>query len=723
MPFFSRKSKSRSRFSASAIKSVDNLSNPPPSDTLVYHRRFSDARLPVYNNDPQPPLPPPQRDQQPPSSSNPARSVHRSQTHRHSNHYPDRSSVPASWPEPTSEEQLALAPNHEHHHAPPAIDNNISNKETPRKLKKNIFNLHSSSSGSTPSFLEHAPDTHSNLKQMPQNVLSHDSSRPSIQQQQQPQRPPRSPQQPPSLQRSNTTSTIDQLQNPSAVDLPSGAPRLDPSLSARTPYQQSIGPPSPLSSSTSQSIRPESPPQGSIPYRNSSDMAGPERQTGPPPQGQGQSQNSQPSGHSPYPSISQESSFKGNASQQSIQEQQGRSTPTPSTRERRDRDDGDIDVRTLLQKHDELQAKYSKVKRYYFEKEAQVQHLQNTVAHQRMAVSRTVLDDNEYANRFNRVDGAIKDLAFSVRKDWKCLPPWMAGYVNEDAHTVGTKEMLAIGRAVMSRWVVDEIFHRHFHPALEPNFSIQLKAIEMNLRRQQTKTYSEEDKENAIARISNWRRTTFDGLTDLLQGPKADENRVQLIDHLVSKLVANLELNLKEPPPPGLDAGARMIVENAVGIADKIPLESRDVCIEYYLPGTMVNETNMKIEVGLPPVTNAAAPPPARVSVDKDGQGHDEAENGERESPPGSTNTSPMEGSSGPSPNREQYKKKSMLSSFMSKKQGGGAPTEPPRSPTVASKPSKDEERVIRFSSFLSAEVRGKGPMNVLIKAPVYVME
>ena len=223
------------------------------------------------------------------------------------------------------------------------------------------------------------------------------------------------------------------------------------------------------------------------------------------------------------------------------------------------------------------EAKYSKVKRYYFERDAQVQSLQNTVAHQRMAVSRTVLDDNEYANRFGRLDGAIKDLAFSIRKDWKVLPAWLSGYVNEDAPAVGTKEMTAIGRSLMSRWLVNEIFERYFHPALEPTFSQQLKSIEMTLRRQHQNTATEEDKENSIARISNWRRTTLDGLGNALQGPAADEYRTELINRLVDSLVATIVGNLHDPPPPGIDNGVRMIVENAVGIAEKIPLESRDI--------------------------------------------------------------------------------------------------------------------------------------------------
>lgn len=353
-----------------------------------------------------------------------------------------------------------------------------------------------------------------------------------------------------------------------------------------------------------------------------------------------------------------------------------------------------------------------------------MQQLQNTVAHQRMAVSRTVLDDNEYANRFGRLDGAIKDLAFAFRKDWKSLPKWLMGYVNDDAHITGTKEMTAIGRAVISRWLVDELFERFFHPALDPTFSRQLKSIEMNLRRQQANTLTDEDKENAIARISNWRRTTLDGLTDALHGPAAEEHRCQLIDHLVDSLVANLVSYLGDPPPPGLDNGARMIVENAVGIADKVPLESRDVCIEYIHPGTLLHEPNMKVEAGLPPLTNVSAESAAaRRSGDQE-QLEGPPDEADRES---SGSTSQEGAPGGPHPGREP-RMRSVISKVMGRRPNQGAAPNPGgngdiRPPTAMEERNSMGAGRIRFASFITAEVRGRGPMNVLVKAPVYLMD
>ncbi|RHZ43298.1 uncharacterized protein CDV56_100894 [Aspergillus thermomutatus] len=762
MPLFRKKHKSPSPAASPAFRSVEQLTVSPPStapsprvppEDLAFYQRFSDVRLPTSPSDQ------PDNSHHSPTLPN---SVLATPASPAAAHFIDADPPDQSWSSSPNvdraSEQPALAPN----------SHDSNKQDPPQKSRRKLFGLHSSSSSST-GFLERSLsvkgtassqssrqrrhqqqlslDTnrthrdhqktsnrninhHSSSETVPEDhvVDPNRSSSQSLLMQQDTasahQRPPRSPQHPPSIQRSNTDSSLlEKLYNSSPVDSASRQPvdppqvisnqsqthlqqqhspisqlQVEPPLSARPPSRQSLGPPSPLPPFSHQpDLHPSSAHQSGM--ASSSD-----RPAGPP--------QTQPQGHPSFPGGSQQNATES-----------GRSTP-PVNSSRRD-DPGEIDVRALLQKHDELQAKYSKVKRYYFEKDAQVQQLQNTVAHQRMAVSRTVLDDNEYANRFARLDGAIKDLAFSIRKDWKSLPTWLAGHVNEDAHTTGMKEMTAIGRATMSRWLVEEIFERHFHPALEPNLSMQLKSIEMNLRRQQTKTYTEEDRENAIARISNWRRTTFDGLTDSLQGKAADENRAQLINHLVEKFVACLEMNLCEPPPPGLENGARMIVENAVGISEKIPLESRDICVEYFMPGTLVNEAVMKIEGGLPPLTNVKPlpeMPPARGSIEHEGAHDGVGEDGDGEAVPPSGGSNSMDGASGAgsTPGREQ-RMRSVFNTLMGKRQA------PAVEASHGSKEMKDpvEERSsgrIRFASFLSAEVRGRGPTNVLVKAPVYLI-
>ena len=347
-----------------------------------------------------------------------------------------------------------------------------------------------------------------------------------------------------------------------------------------------------------------------------------------------------------------------------------------------------------------------------------MQQLQNTLAVQRLAQSRTSLDDNEYSTRFSRLDGAINNLAFNIRKDWRAVPPWLAAYVNKDATTTVTKEMTAVGRACISRWLVDELFDRYFHPALEPTLSGYLKIIEKNLRRFAPPTPTEEEREALLAKISNWRLATLDGLQDLLAAPEAAENRAALTKMLVEMLTQDLTLNLKDQSPPGLEAGVVGIIELAVGIAANLPLESRDVYVDYIMPGTPVNEAFMKVEGPLPALTNpgeghnavvaanaaaaaAAAGASGETGVDNASLGS--AEEKEEEEPP-----------SGKEPGAAPGKKKGMFTGLI----GGSSKKSQPGRAGPMDQPQPPKEDRVRFAAFMSVEVRGKA---MLIKAPVYV--
>lgn len=374
------------------------------------------------------------------------------------------------------------------------------------------------------------------------------------------------------------------------------------------------------------------------------------------------------------------------------------------------------------------------MKKYYFEKEAQLQQLQNTLAHQRLSQSRTSLDDNEYTNRFSRLDGAISNLAYNIRKEWRAIPPWLSPYINRDAASSASRgsrdasrEMVAVGRACISRWLVDELLDRYFHPCLEPSISMHLKIIEKNLRRFAAPTPLEEEKEALLARISNWRLATLDGLQELLSSPQASEYNLQLTEELIGKMMANLTMDLKDPPPSDLNGGVTMIVELAVSIASNIPQESRDVFIDYFAPGTLFNEACMKVELPYPALTN-----PSEAISEVGGLGEKMAEDGSAAGPkdnaPGSEEitvpggNTPVVGSaaggsiSGPSSTKE-LKKKSMFDKLV----GGGKKVAP--SPTTAHQqtpqaPQPPKEERVRFAAFMAVEVRGR---SMLYKAPVYI--
>ena len=265
--------------------------------------------------------------------------------------------------------------------------------------------------------------------------------------------------------------------------------------------------------------------------------------------------------------------------------------------------------------------------------------------------------------------------------------------------------MMALGRAVVSRWLMEEVFQRHFHPGLDPGLSIQLKTIEMNLRRQQMRPVTDEDRENAIVfKLSNWRRTTFDGLGDTLANPTAQEHRAELIEHLTVELATFLSTQLQDQALPGLEAGVRMIIENTINIIEKIPLEARDVCVEYFPPNISFHDNYMKVEGQLPPLAQQP-PPPADQEIDDEG-----------DSSPASNSTGPC--ADGISPAPREPRRRSVFGALM-----GRRPADPPTRPAGGDKTEQAEPSRIRFASFLTVEVRGKGPATVLIKAPVWLIE
>lgn len=274
--------------------------------------------------------------------------------------------------------------------------------------------------------------------------------------------------------------------------------------------------------------------------------------------------------------------------------EQGRSTPPP-----RGRDDIQaLDHQTLIQRYEELQAKYSKVKRYYFDREAQVTQLQNVVANQRLSMSKTSLDDAQYANRFDRLNGAIQNLAFNIRKDWRRLPNWLAPACNRDACATGTKEMTAVGRACIARWLYEHIFQTIFHPGIDERLSHDLKNMERALRRSPS-ILTEEQRDDLLTKVTTWRLTTCESLAEVLNSRASEAQQEAMSRRLTDELCSHLRSLLNDPAPPNLEGHLQPIVLQALSISANLPLESRDICIDYYYPGTPINETFMKLETGM----------------------------------------------------------------------------------------------------------------------------
>lgn len=201
----------------------------------------------------------------------------------------------------------------------------------------------------------------------------------------------------------------------------------------------------------------------------------------------------------------------------------------------------------------------------------------------------------------------MAQLSFSIRKSWRSIPPWLNTSVNKDAVATGKQEMTAIGRAFISWWLVHEVFDKYFHPDLDVGLSIQLKTIQQAIRRYAPIPNTTEEEEYLTAKVVNWRLATLEGLQDMLRSPQCPTNRQRLVDSLQDDLVKAISVYLQDPPPADLDGGVHMIVELVVSIAIHLPLESRDVVIEYFMPGNPILPDQMKVESGIPVLGTSVA--------------------------------------------------------------------------------------------------------------------
>jgi hypothetical protein len=339
--------------------------------------------------------------------------------------------------------------------------------------------------------------------------------------------------------------------------------------------------------------------------------------------------------------------------------------------------------------------KYKNVKRLYFDGKSQiealsgqVETLQNAVANQRMSQSRTAWDDNEYSTRFNRLNGAINNLSFNIRKDWRSVPQWLNSYVSAEALKTGKQEMTAVGRAVISRWLMEEVFNKCFHPGLDPLLSAQLKEIELSIRGNSYTLHSQEEHDALTTKVVNWRMATLDGLQRKLNSNSTADNRAMFTTKATTNLTACLYQFLSNPPPAGVEGSTTMIVELAVAIAANIPLESRDVAITYPLPGDPITPHLMEVEKGGLPAVDGAKGEGSEADADEDGDKNSKSKTG--------TWALGREGRQG------------SVVSVMG--------TEDTDTKTVIAGAPKDGGRV-RFAGFVALEVRGR---QVLMKAPVW---
>jgi len=286
--------------------------------------------------------------------------------------------------------------------------------------------------------------------------------------------------------------------------------------------------------------------------------------------------------------------------------------------------------------------------------------------------------------------------------------------------------MIAAGRAFITRWLYDEIFYQHFHPALAPAASIALKTCQRNLN-------PTSDNASALSRATTWRLATVDGLASVLNptAAQAMENTSIFCTAHTQALTRALHQHLVDPLPPDVrtDASIAAIVTAAVGILSHIPMESRDVHLEYYLPETVFDSESMKAETAVlsavPTGRNRATSTAAESYHDarEDGTNGDDGE----DAPGASAANGSIVGQVGGILGKAVAAAAAVVGANGTGVQGVEAKDEKREKvededddeEDNTSKLAPDGEKRVRLAVFMSAQVRGRA--RVLVQAPVFL--
>lgn len=270
---------------------------------------------------------------------------------------------------------------------------------------------------------------------------------------------------------------------------------------------------------------------------------------------------------------------------------------------------------------------------------------------------------------------------------------------------IGKQEMTAVGRACISKFLIDEIFSRTFHPGLDTDLSTSLKTVEQNIRRFSPALNNTEESDALTAKVVQWRLATLEGLKEVLSSPESEEHKKEFSRMATTNLTASLINFLQEPAPAGIEESAHMIVELAVSIASNLPLESRDISIMYPMPGELLQPSIMKVESQIPPLET-----PGAETADADAASTGSGDKDEKEADKSSDGKL-----------RKEKPKSGMLSGLMGNSSSAGKkPVAAAETSSEGKKiPAEDGAQKVRFAGFVGVEVRGR---QVLVKAPVWTL-
>ncbi|KAK9450444.1 uncharacterized protein V1518DRAFT_413859 [Limtongia smithiae] len=223
-----------------------------------------------------------------------------------------------------------------------------------------------------------------------------------------------------------------------------------------------------------------------------------------------------------------------------------------------------------------------------------LQSTENELAGKNIEDSRSERDDVTYQTEFANFDKDLIEAALMLRDKVREYPDW----VRKTRLDFKTKLITNYAsRAVLARWIAEEIFGRYLHPGIDLTLSMRLKKAEKRLARYYTP-----------GEIAIWRRMlvravlpTAKPTVELTDTPEYNAHLEHAASSFLHTNIWNINAANTMPensvkPSQLVPANVLSLVENAFSLMATMSLETRYVMVTYPLPLEKFDKNRMTIE-------------------------------------------------------------------------------------------------------------------------------
>ncbi|KAK9480853.1 hypothetical protein V1514DRAFT_324641 [Lipomyces japonicus] len=240
-------------------------------------------------------------------------------------------------------------------------------------------------------------------------------------------------------------------------------------------------------------------------------------------------------------------------------------------------------------------------------------NLESSLAHQSIDRNRTLQDDSVYVAAFENINGSLKSIAYKYRENWVSLPEWISSVKNV--------KTIPLRRALLAKWIAEDIFDVYLHPALDIETSVTLKKIDKSFGQRNPREvaiWRQNTVKNLIPEEVTGQQGSYGTLEAL---PAFARHRAAVLESFANRFSRFWDPKLLDPLTKRISSFPEdliLVVDEILKLLASMSLETRNIIVKYYNPGEVFNPEYMSVDDETdPPVNGSKVSLCGFVSVEK----------------------------------------------------------------------------------------------------------